>query len=96
MKIVIAGAGSVGSYMAEELAKLGHHIVLLDNGRSEMLKGELREWDLATGEQLRTFDAGALWKYDAGFGADIGGVRGKSSQQGNFNQGSWNQEGLMP
>ena len=34
MKIVIAGAGSVGSYMAEELAKLGHHIVLLDNDPS--------------------------------------------------------------
>ncbi len=40
------------------------------------LKGEVREWDLATGEQLRTLDAAALWKYDKGFRADIGGVRG--------------------
>ncbi|REK12012.1 MAG: WD40 repeat domain-containing protein [Planctomycetota bacterium] len=40
------------------------------------LKGEVREWDLATGEQLRTLDASALWKYDKGFRADIGGVRG--------------------
>jgi WD40 repeat protein len=40
------------------------------------LKGEVREWDLATSEQLRTFDASPLWKYDPGFRADIGGVRG--------------------
>ncbi len=40
------------------------------------LKGEVREWDLATGEQLRTLDASPLWKYDTGFRADIGGVRG--------------------
>lgn len=40
------------------------------------LKGGVREWDLASGEQLRSFDASALWKYDPGFGADIGGVRG--------------------
>jgi WD40 repeat protein len=39
------------------------------------LKGVVKEWDLATGEQLRQLDAGALWKYDAGFGADVGGVR---------------------
>ena len=40
------------------------------------LKGEVREWDLATSEQLRTLDGGSLWKYDEGFRADIGGVRG--------------------
>jgi hypothetical protein len=40
------------------------------------LKGNIRDWDLATGEQLRTLDGAALWKYDPGFGADIGGVRG--------------------
>jgi WD40 repeat protein len=39
------------------------------------LKGVAIVWDLATGEELRRFDAAALWKYDAGFGADIGGVR---------------------
>lgn len=39
------------------------------------LKGVVREWDLATGEELRQFDASPLWKYDAGFQADIGGVR---------------------
>jgi len=40
------------------------------------LKGEVREWDLGTSEQLRTLDGGTLWKYDEGFRADIGGVRG--------------------
>lgn len=40
------------------------------------LKGIVREWDLESCEQLRQFDAQALWKYDPGFGADIGGVRG--------------------
>ncbi len=39
------------------------------------LKGVVYEWDIATSEILRQFDASALWKYDAGFGADIGGVR---------------------
>lgn len=40
------------------------------------LAGNLRQWDIATCEELRQFDAGALWKYDEGFRADIGGVRG--------------------
>jgi len=40
------------------------------------LKGSLREWDVATCEELRQFDASGLWKYDEGFRADIGGVRG--------------------
>ena len=40
MKIVIAGAGSVGSYMAEELAKLGHGIILLDNDPAVVSRGE--------------------------------------------------------
>ncbi len=39
------------------------------------LKGVVIEWDIASGEELRSLDAAALWKYDAGFGADIGGVR---------------------
>lgn len=39
------------------------------------LKGIVREWDLASGEELRQLDASTLWKYDAGFGADIGGAR---------------------
>ncbi len=39
------------------------------------LKGVVREWDIASGEELRQFDGSTLWKYDKGFGADIGGVR---------------------
>ena len=34
MKIVIAGAGSVGTYMSEQLAGEGHDVVLLDNDPS--------------------------------------------------------------
>ena len=39
------------------------------------LKGVVKQWDVATGEPQRQLDAAVLWKYDAGFGADIGGVR---------------------
>jgi hypothetical protein len=40
------------------------------------LHGVVKHWDLATGNQTRQLDAAALWKYDTGFGADIGGARG--------------------
>jgi len=39
------------------------------------LKGVIRQWDVASGAQVRQLDASRLWKYDAGFAADIGGVR---------------------
>ena len=38
------------------------------------LKGRLKVWDGA-GQLVREFSVAALHKYDAGFGADIGGVR---------------------
>ena len=38
MKIVIAGAGSVGRYMAEELGGLGHQIILVDNDGSAVAR----------------------------------------------------------
>jgi WD40 repeat protein len=40
------------------------------------LKGVVKHWDLATRAQVRQLDASVLWKYDAGFRADIGGARG--------------------
>jgi WD40 repeat protein len=41
------------------------------------LKGVLKEWDLATGTLKRDLAlASALYKYDTGFRADIGGARG--------------------
>lgn len=40
MRIVIAGAGSVGTYMAEELAGLGHSVVLVDNDPAVAKRGE--------------------------------------------------------
>ena len=39
------------------------------------LMGNVKVWDLARGEVSREMDAKILHKYDAGFGADIGGVR---------------------
>jgi WD40 repeat protein len=38
------------------------------------LKGRLKVWD-GSGQLVREFTLAALHKYDAGFGADIGGVR---------------------
>ena len=40
------------------------------------LKGVLKQWDIASGEEIRQFDASKIYKYDSGFRADIGGVRG--------------------
>jgi WD40 repeat protein len=39
------------------------------------LRGVVHEWDLGEGNIRRTLDASILYKYDKGFGADIGGVR---------------------
>jgi WD40 repeat protein len=40
------------------------------------LMGVVKEWDLASGRQIRDLDAGVLHKYDKTFEAHIGGVRG--------------------
>ena len=42
------------------------------------LKGVIKDWEVATGKPVRELDAKILHKYDAGFGADIGGIRGIS------------------
>ncbi|MCA9103281.1 MAG: hypothetical protein KDA63_19135, partial [Planctomycetales bacterium] len=39
------------------------------------LKGVVIEWDAANGKELRRLDASTIYKYDAGFRADIGGLR---------------------
>jgi WD40 repeat protein len=39
------------------------------------LKGIVKHWDLAAGTARRDFTAGALYKYDTQFRADIGGAR---------------------
>lgn len=39
------------------------------------LKGIVKDWNLTTGSCDRELDAKVLWKYDAGFMADIGGAR---------------------
>lgn len=38
MKIIIAGAGSVGRYMAQQLSSSGHTIVIIDNDASATLR----------------------------------------------------------
>lgn len=48
----------------------GEHLVTGD------LKGNLIDWNVANGKQVRTFKAESLIKYDTGFRADIGGFRG--------------------
>jgi len=40
------------------------------------LKGVVKLWDIAKGAVVRECDAKVLYKYDEGFRADIGGVRG--------------------
>ena len=40
------------------------------------LKGQVHQWDLATGKPARTFDAKPLWSYNGGQQVDFGGVRG--------------------
>jgi WD40 repeat protein len=40
------------------------------------LKGVVKDWDLTTGKVVRDLDAKVLYKYDGGFRADIGGIRG--------------------
>jgi WD40 repeat protein len=39
------------------------------------LQGELRQWDIATGQTVRSFDAKALHTYEPGQRVDYGGVR---------------------
>jgi WD domain, G-beta repeat len=53
------------------------HLLFLPDGLSLVsadLKGQIIHWELATGAVIKKFDAAALWKFDGGFMADIGGV----------------------
>ena len=40
------------------------------------LKGVIRHWEIDSGKLVRKLDASAIHKYDGGFRADCGGVRG--------------------
>jgi WD40 repeat protein len=46
------------------------------------LKGVVKDWDIPSGVVAREFDAKALYKYDPGFMADIGGARGMAFDAG--------------
>jgi WD40 repeat protein len=39
------------------------------------LQGNLKQWDLRRGEQVRQFDATMFFRFDTTFRADIGGIR---------------------
>jgi WD40 repeat protein len=57
----------------------GMHLVSAD------LHGVVRQWNLETGEQVRTMDCSALFRYDPTFRADHGGVRGMAfNKQGSL------------
>ncbi len=45
------------------------------------LMGNLVHWEVATGKQVRKFEAKSLHKYDTTFKADIGGLRGLTFDQ---------------
>ena len=66
MRIVIAGAGSVGAYMAAELGRIGHGIVLVDNDSS--VSERARSIDRAT------FLLGDACDVDVLAGAGAGGA----------------------
>lgn len=48
MKIMIAGAGSVGRYMAEQLSKFGHEIFLLDTDESAVNRAHAEQGTIHT------------------------------------------------
>ena len=47
----------------------GQHLISGD------LHGNLKQWDIATGREARTFDASVLFRHDTTFRADHGGIR---------------------
>ena len=48
MKIVIAGAGSVGRYMAQELSNQGHQVTLVDVKKSSLEKMNMTTQSITT------------------------------------------------
>ena len=62
MKVIIAGAGSVGRYMAEQLQSSGHHVTLIDNqvnvvnNRPKDAKGGVT-WHLGDACEVATLEA---------------------------------------
>jgi trk system potassium uptake protein len=63
MRIAIAGAGNVGTYVAGDLLGKGHEIVLIEQNRDlvEALRGELKlNWVIGDACELYTLDAAVL------------------------------------
>jgi WD40 repeat protein len=77
--------------LSRELSGHAHHVYSVafhPSGRflaSGDLHGVVRHWDLERGSEVRTLDAGLLFRYDPTFRADHGGVRSmKFSADGNL------------
>ncbi len=67
IRIAIAGAGNVGSYVAADLRKRGHDIVLIEQNKDliQSLKGELDvNWVPGDACELHTLDAAVLSSCD--------------------------------
>lgn len=77
VKVWSAADGS----LVKELAGHERHIYNLafhPSGKflvSGDLLGVLKQWEVGTWNMVRELDAKVLWKFDAGFKADVGGVR---------------------
>ncbi|MEY4360912.1 MAG: hypothetical protein RL391_218 [Actinomycetota bacterium] len=50
MRIVIAGAGSVGRYMAGQLSKAGHDVTIVDNDPDALGRDEAQLWKRVLGD----------------------------------------------
>lgn len=72
---------AVDGTLVKELAGHERHVYNVafhPSGKSLIsgdLLGVLKQWDVATWTLTRDLDAKVLWKFDAGFQADVGGVR---------------------
>ena len=66
MKVVIAGAGSVGRSIAHELLKSDHEVILIDRQPSAMRVAQVpeAEWILADACELRTLDGAGVAQCD--------------------------------
>lgn len=75
MKIVIAGAGSVGRYMAEQLSKFGHDVNIIDTNAKEIARAESEDTSV-TGIVGDACDLGILTKAEVAKADVVAAVTG--------------------
>jgi trk system potassium uptake protein TrkA len=66
MKVVIAGAGNVGSYLAADLHKAGHEVLLIEQDREVAERGSSLgvEWMVRDACEVSALDAAGLANAD--------------------------------